>query len=360
MSRPSKRTDPAGRLEQPQQAARRASTCRSPTRRRGRASRPARSRASRRRPRARDATWRSNRTPSLIGKCCSRCSAATSGSAGSLTGRLRSPGASPIWPSTSPPRALGLEVEPAAVEVRRLRARRQRRQLAAGVERVRAAGPEGAARRPVGSATAARRRSTAGARRSVGPGAGSSRAAPTCRGAGGRRRSRRARPARPPSPPYMTSTRSAISATTPRSWVIRITEPSSPRSSSSSSMICAWIVTSSAVVGSSAIRIRGRFGERHRDHRALAHAARELVRVAVHPLGRVGDARPRPSSSIARSRAAACRDVLVRADLLGDLPADPVHGVQRRHRVLEDHRDLLAADRAQRLLRRAQQLGLAP
>ena len=39
------------------------------------------------------------------------------------------------------------------------------------------------------------------------------------------------------------------------------------------------------------------------------------------------------------------RDVLVLADRLGDLVADPVVGVQRGHRVLEDHRDLGAADR---------------
>ena len=55
-------------------------------------------------------------------------------------------------------------------------------------------------------------------------------------------------------PAYMTATRSAISATTPKSWVIRTT----PASLSSfkrlmSSRICNWMVTSSAVVGSSAI-----------------------------------------------------------------------------------------------------------
>ena len=52
-----------------------------------------------------------------------------------------------------------------------------------------------------------------------------------------------------------------------------------------SSRICAWMVTSSAVVGSSAIRSSGR-DERHGDHDALAHAARELVRVVVEPVRR--------------------------------------------------------------------------
>ena len=52
--------------------------------------------------------------------------------------------------------------------------------------------------------------------------------------------------------------RSAMSATTPRSWVTRITAaPVSSRSSRMRSRIWAWIVTSSAVVGSSAIRIDG-------------------------------------------------------------------------------------------------------
>ena len=55
-------------------------------------------------------------------------------------------------------------------------------------------------------------------------------------------------------PAYITLTRSHIPATTPRSCVIRINAvPSSRTSSRSRSRICAWMVTSSAVVGSSAI-----------------------------------------------------------------------------------------------------------
>jgi hypothetical protein len=49
----------------------------------------------------------------------------------------------------------------------------------------------------------------------------------------------------------------------------------------------------------------------------------------------------------------------VRQDLLGDLAPDAVHRVQRGHRVLEDHRDLLAADLAQIVLARADELGPA-
>ncbi len=59
-------------------------------------------------------------------------------------------------------------------------------------------------------------------------------------------------------PAYITAMRSAMSATTPRSWVTRITAALvSARRSRMRSRIWAWIVTSSAVVGSSAISTLG-------------------------------------------------------------------------------------------------------
>ena len=59
-------------------------------------------------------------------------------------------------------------------------------------------------------------------------------------------------------PMYITATRSAISAITPRSCVIsRIAMPKSRCSAFISSRICAWMVTSSAVVGSSAMSSAG-------------------------------------------------------------------------------------------------------
>ena len=59
-------------------------------------------------------------------------------------------------------------------------------------------------------------------------------------------------------PAYMTATRSAVSAITPMSWVISMTAvPRSRQSRFRSGMICAWIETSSAVVGSSAISSSG-------------------------------------------------------------------------------------------------------
>ncbi len=70
-------------------------------------------------------------------------------------------------------------------------------------------------------------------------------------------------PPRRPSPRCARNTspprRAASSATTPRSCVMRmIAVPVSSRSCRMSSRICAWIVTSSAVVGSSAMSSRGR------------------------------------------------------------------------------------------------------
>ena len=59
-------------------------------------------------------------------------------------------------------------------------------------------------------------------------------------------------------PAYITSSRSQKLPTTPRSWLIsRTALPCSAVIRSSSVSTCAWTVTSSAVVGSSAISSRG-------------------------------------------------------------------------------------------------------
>ena len=67
------------------------------------------------------------------------------------------------------------------------------------------------------------------------------------------------RRARPAGPAYITSTRSATPATTPRSWVISMIDECAcgPGSARARSSTCAWIVTSSAVVGSSAMSTSG-------------------------------------------------------------------------------------------------------
>ena len=116
--------------------------------------------------------------------------------------------------------------------------------------------------------------------------------------------------------------------------------PNSRCRSSIRSRICAWMVTSSAVVGSSAISSVGVVDERHRDHHPLAHAAGELVRVVVDPASRRAGCRPGRAS---RSRAA-------RASRLGHVgggAGTPRRSgcrrevrVERGQRILEDHRDL--------------------
>ena len=68
----------------------------------------------------------------------------------------------------------------------------------------------------------------------------------------------------------------------PRSWVMMmIAVPNSRCRSRSRSRIWACTVTSSAVVGSSAISSSGSLMQSHRDHHALPHAAGQLVRVVV-------------------------------------------------------------------------------
>ena len=142
-------------------------------------------------------------------------------------------------------------------------------------------------------------------------------------------------------PAYITATRSAVSAITPMSWVTSITAvPCSRQSRFSSAMICAWIETSSAVVGSSATIRRGSARQRQRDHHALAHAAGELVRIVVDAL--LGAGMP---TSCSRSMRALAR--LGRADsgrwvwiVSIELAADRVERVERGQRVLEDRADL--------------------
>ncbi|MPL96994.1 hypothetical protein SDC9_43181 [bioreactor metagenome] len=102
----------------------------------------------------------------------------------------------------------------------------------------------------------------------------------------------------------------------------------------------------------------GPAGERHRDHQPLALAAGKLVGVEVEAARRVGDADHlhQPDRLGLRRRAA---QVAMEPQRLADLLAHPDHRVQRARRVLEDHRDALAAHRFQCLARRAHELARA-
>ena len=95
---------------------------------------------------------------------------------------------------------------------------------------------------------------------------------------------------------------------------------------------------------------RGVERERHRDHDALLLPARELVRVVVDPQLGLGDA-DLPQHLDRVGHRLLLRVLAVRAQPLRELPADREHRVQRRRRLLEDHRALGAADLAQPLAR---------
>ncbi len=145
-------------------------------------------------------------------------------------------------------------------------------------------------------------------------------------------------------PAYITATRSAKPAMTLRSWVIiTIAAPVTSRAVRSTSRTWAWIVTSSAVVGSSAMITSG----------SLAIAIAIITRWRMPPENSCGKASARSAAcgmptSVEQLDAPLARrlprDVVVDADGLGELVADRVDRRERRQRVLEDHRDALAAD----------------
>jgi hypothetical protein len=96
-------------------------------------------------------------------------------------------------------------------------------------------------------------------------------------------------------------------------------------------------------------------GDRHRDHHALLLAAGHLARIGVDLGGRIGNA-----DLVEQFQRAAPRPrrahVHVQPQHLADLGADGEHRIERRHRFLENHRDILAAQRAPLGRRQRQQL----
>ena len=170
------------------------------------------------------------------------------------------------------------------------------------------------------------------------------RAARACRDARGRGRWRRRCPVSTTWPAYMTTTRVAMRATMPRSWVISTRPMASSRCSSASRCrICAWMVTSSAVVGSSARISEGE----HISAMAIMTRWRKppeswwgycLSRLAAAVMP------TRSSRCTARSRASLARGPAMAQQRLLELVADGVGGVERGHRLLEDHGHAVAAD----------------
>ncbi len=107
------------------------------------------------------------------------------------------------------------------------------------------------------------------------------------------------------SPAYITATRSAISATTPRLWVMNST--AMPYAllqlvqQRQHLRLDRDVERGGRLVGEQHV---GAAGERHRDHHALAHAAGELVRIVVRCAARRRGSRTRSSSRSASVHAA--------------------------------------------------------
>ena len=102
-------------------------------------------------------------------------------------------------------------------------------------------------------------------------------------------------------------------------------------------------------VGDQQLRARR---QRHRDHDALAHAAREFVRIGVEPAARRRDLHLLEQFERALPRLGPAEPAAP-AQHLGDLRADAHDRIERGHRLLEDHRHVAAAMRAPGLARPA-------
>ena len=96
-------------------------------------------------------------------------------------------------------------------------------------------------------------------------------------------------------------------------------------------------------------------GQRDGDHHALAHAAAELVWIVLDAAGRLGDAHLAQQLDGAGDRLGVAH-VQVHLEALGHQPLDAEHRVQAGDRVLEDHRDVAAADGADVALREREQV----
>ena len=106
------------------------------------------------------------------------------------------------------------------------------------------------------------------------------------------------------------------------------------------------------LVGDQQVRI---VGERHGDHHALALPARELVRIGGEPLLRLRNADEPQQLERAQARLRAVQPLMQDQHLV-DLLLDGVQRIERGHRLLEHHGDVVAADIAQLRFGRADQL----
>ena len=102
----------------------------------------------------------------------------------------------------------------------------------------------------------------------------------------------------------------------------------------------------------------GLAGDRHRDHHPLLLAARHLERILVYALFGFRNADLAEQRNAARPRLAG-RQAHVQAQHFAQLKADAEDRIERTHRLLENHRDFLAAQVAQFALRQIEQIAPA-
>ena len=100
-----------------------------------------------------------------------------------------------------------------------------------------------------------------------------------------------------------------------------------------------YVQRGGGLVGNEQLRLAG---QRHRNHHALAHAARQLVRKAVEHVARFRNAHQVQHAQRLGTRCGAVHALVV-ADGLCNLLTRREHGVQRRHGLLEDHGHIGAA-----------------
>ena len=97
--------------------------------------------------------------------------------------------------------------------------------------------------------------------------------------------------------------------------------------------------------------------QRHGDHHALAHAARELVRIGHQAQVGVGDAHADQGLACPRQRVRASDAGVAALEHIHQVRGHGEQRIERRHRVLEDHRDACAAPGGHRRLVEPEQLG---
>ena len=96
-------------------------------------------------------------------------------------------------------------------------------------------------------------------------------------------------------------------------------------------------------------------GLRYGDHHALAHTAGQLVRETVDALFRQRNADHAHELHRPRLRFRAAQP-LMQPEYLGNLEPAGEHRVQRRHGLLKDHGDLIAADLPHLIPRQGEQV----